>query len=49
MIINNEALKKNLNQTADEKIESIIQLIKYSVKMESEQVEEYISNALKKI
>ena len=33
----------------DEKIEAILQLIRYSVKMESQKVEEYINNAMKKL
>ena len=49
MIIDHSSLKSTLNELTDEKTESILQLIKYSVKMETEKVEEYINNAMKKM
>jgi hypothetical protein len=48
-IVDNAILKENLSDLLNVNIEGIIQLIKYSIKLESEQVEEYISNVMSKL
>jgi flagellar capping protein FliD len=42
-------LKEHLTDLLNQNIEGIIQLIKFSIKLESEQVEEYISSVMSKL
>lgn len=48
-IIDNTTLKENLSSLLNQNVEGIIQLIKYSIKLQSEQVEEYIGNVMGKL
>ena len=47
--MDNQTLKEQAVEALNDAIEGIIQLIKYSIKLESEQVEEYISNVMGKL
>ena len=47
--INNSLLKTGLDQSITSMIDSLITLIKFSVKLESEQIEEYIGSIMSKL
>lgn len=47
--VDNSLLKEQAIEALSANIEGIIQLIKYSIKLESEQVEEYINNVMSKL
>jgi dynein heavy chain 2, cytosolic len=47
--VDNLLLKEQVVEALSNNIEGVIQLIKYSIKLESEQVEEYISNVMGKL
>lgn len=47
--IDNMVLKEGLNEVLTQMIEGLIGLIKFSIKLESEHVEEYIGNVMGKL
>ena len=47
--IENGVLKEGLSEGFSQMIEGVIGLIKYSIKLESEQVEEYIGTVMGKL
>lgn len=47
--VDNTSLKSSLSDKVDQQIDSTLQLIKFSIKIQTEQVEEYMNNAIAKL